>query len=79
MSVSAALRNRHIIKQDKHPHGKLSWWEKMYAWRYGSCIDARAASRKDVRLVRARYDVDNDLWATSMLLDLEDALGMRKD
>ena len=51
----------------------------MYAWRYGSCIDARAASRKDVRLLRARYDVDNDLWATSMLLDLEDALGMRKD
>ena len=68
-----------VYKQDKHPHGKLSWWEKMYAWRYGSCIDARAASRKDVRLVRARYDVDNDLWATSMHLDLEDALGMKKD
>ena len=51
----------------------------MHAWRYGSCIDAKAASRKDVRLARARYDVDNDLWATSMLLDLEDALGMKKD
>ena len=51
----------------------------MHAWRYGSCIDARAAIHKDVRLVRARHDVNIDFWATSMLLDLEDALGMRKD
>ena len=52
----------------------------MHVRRYGSCIDeSRAASRKDVRLARAGYDVDIDLWATSMLLDLEDALGMRKD
>ena len=51
----------------------------MHAWRYGSYIDARAAIRKDVRLVRARYDVNIDFWATSMLVDLEDALGMRKD
>ena len=51
----------------------------MHAWKYGSCIDARAAIRKDVRQVRARYDVNIDLWTSSMLLDLEDALGMRKD